>query len=101
MKTFSLIYLRFTDNLSFIWTGIETSRKLLNELNTKDTSIKFEYEISKEKISFLDNEIYIKNQKLHTKIFKKKTDHQTFFNINSETPESLKKTRSRIAKHFL
>ena len=44
----------------------------------------------KKKISFLDTEIYIKNNKLHTKIFKKETDRQTFLNINSEQPKSLK-----------
>ena len=35
-------------------------------------------------------EIYIKNIKLHTKIFRKKTDCQTFLNINSDHPKSLK-----------
>ena len=44
----------------------------------------------KERILFLDTEIYIKNNKLHTKIFGKKTDHQTFLNINLEHPISLK-----------
>ena len=52
--------------------------------------MKFEYEISKKRISFLDTEIYIKNNKSHTKIFRKKTDCQTFLNINSEHPKSLK-----------
>ena len=56
--------------------------KFLNALNTKHPSIKFEYEISKEIISFLDTEIYIKNNQLHTKIFRKKTDRQTFLNVN-------------------
>ena len=90
IKTFSLLYLRFIDDIFFIWTGSKTDlQKVLNELNTKHPSIKFEYEISKERISFLDTEIYIKN-KLHTKIFRKKTDRQTFLNINSEHPKSLK-----------
>ena len=90
-QEFSLIYLRFIDDIFFIWTGSKTDlEKFLNELNTKHPSIKFEYEISKERISFLDSVIYIKNNKLHTKIFKKKTDHQTFLNINSEHPKSLK-----------
>ena len=38
----------------------------------------------------LDNEIYIKNNKLHHRIFRKKTDGQTFLNINSEYTKSLK-----------
>ena len=64
--------------------------KFLNELNTKHESIKFEYQISKTSITFLDTEVYIKNNKLYTKIYRKKKDRQTFFNINSEHPKSLK-----------
>ena len=87
----SLIYLRFIDDIFFIWTGSKTDlEKILNQLNTKQPSIKFEYKISKERISFPDTEIYIKNNNLHTKIFRKKTDCQTFFKINSEHPKSLK-----------
>ena len=91
IKTFPLIYLRFIDDIFLIWTGSKTDlEKILNELNAKHPSIKFEYKISKERISFLDTNIYIKNNKLHTKIFRKKTDGQTFLNINSEHPKSLK-----------
>ena len=74
-----------------MWTGSKTDlEKFLNELNGKHPSIKFEYEISKEGISFLDTEICIKNNKLRTKIFRKKADRQTFLKINSEHPKSLK-----------
>ena len=87
IKTFSLIYLRFIDDIFFIWTGSKTDpEKFLNELNTKHPSIKFQYEISKERIFVF----CIKNNKLHTKIFRKKIDRQTFLNINSEHPKSLK-----------
>ena len=91
IKTFSLIYLRFVDDIFFIWTGSKTDlEKFINKLNTKHPSIKFEYEISKEKISFLVTEIYIKNNKLYTKIFRNKADRQTFLKINSQHPKSLK-----------
>ena len=63
-KTFSLIYLRFIENIIFIWTGSNTDLgKFLNELNAKHPLIKFEQEILKEIISFPDTEIYIKNNK--------------------------------------
>ena len=43
---FSLIYLRFIDDIFFIWTGSKSNvEKFLIELNIKCTSIKFEYEI--------------------------------------------------------
>ena len=44
IKTFSLIYLRFIDNIFFIWRTIRTDLvKISNDLNTKHPSIKFEY----------------------------------------------------------
>ena len=63
----------------------ENLMKFLNELNTKHESIKFEYQISKTSITFLDTEVYIENNKLYTKIYKiKKTDCQTFLRINKD-----------------
>ena len=91
IKGFSLIYLRFIDDIFFIWTGNKKDlMKFLNELDTKHESIKFEYQISKTSITFLDPEAYIKNSKLYTKIYRKQTDCQTFLNINSEHAKSLK-----------
>ena len=91
IKTFSLIYLRFIDDIFFIWTGSKTDlENFLNELNAKHPSIKFEYEIWKERVQFLDTKINIKNNKLYTKKFRKKTDRQIFLNINSEHSKSLK-----------
>ena len=48
----------------------------------------------KERISYLNAKIYIKNTKLDTKTFRKKTDCQTFLNINSEHTKSLKNSIS-------
>ena len=66
--------------------------KFLNELNTKHESITFAYKMSKTSITFLDTEVYIKNNKLYTKIYKKKKkiDCQTFLNINSGHTKSMK-----------
>ena len=64
---FSSIYLRFNDKF-FIWTGgKEQLLWNMDKLNTKHDSIKFEYKISKTSISFLDTEVYIKNNKLYAK----------------------------------
>ena len=46
--------------------------KFLDELNTKHGSILSEYQMSKTNITFLDTEVYIKNNKLYTKIYRKK-----------------------------
>ena len=59
-------------------------------MNTKHTSIKFKYKISQSSIPFLDMGVYIKNNKLYTKIYTKEIDRQNFLHINSEHPISLK-----------
>ena len=42
LKTFLLIYLRFIDNIFFMWTGSKTDlENLSNKLNSKHPSIKF------------------------------------------------------------
>ena len=67
----------------FIWTGSkEQLIRNLGELNTKHDSIKFKYKISKTSISFLDTEVYIKNNKFFTKIYRKQTDRQSSLHID-------------------
>ena len=57
IKTFLLIYIRVIDDKLFISTCSKVDlEKFLNELNTKHPSINFEYEISKERILFVDTE---------------------------------------------
>ena len=88
---FPLIYLRFIDDIFLIWIGNKKDlMKFLNELNTKHESIKFKYQISHTRITNLDTDVYIKNNKLYIKIYTKRTNRQTFFNINFEHPKSLK-----------
>ena len=44
---------------------------------------------------FPDTEIYLHNIKLHTKIYRKQTDHQHYLHIKRERPKSLKDRLSR------
>ena len=79
------------DDKFFIWTG--TKERLiskLDELNRKHETNKFEYKTSKTSISFLDTDMYIKNKKLDTKIYRKQTNRQSFLHIDSEHPKSFK-----------
>ena len=48
-----------------------------------------EYKISQTRITFLDTEVSIQNNKLVTKIYRKSTDHQNFLHIDSDHPKSL------------
>ena len=55
---FTHFYLRFNDNILFIWTGsIDKLITFSNDLNAKHNSIKFEYKISQSSIPFLDTEV--------------------------------------------
>ena len=74
LQGLSLIYLRFIDDIFFIWTGTkEQLTNCLNNLNKKLNSIKFECKISQTSITFLDTEVSIQNNKLVTKIYRKST----------------------------
>ena len=55
IKMFSLICLRLIEETVFTWTSNKKDlMKFFNEFNTKHESIKFEYQISKTNIGFLD-----------------------------------------------
>ena len=72
LQGLSLVYLRFIDDLFFIWTGIkEQLTNCLNNLSKKQNSIKFEYNISQTSLTFLETEDSIQNNKLVTKLYRK------------------------------
>ena len=77
-----------------IWTkSIKDLIGFLNELNTKHTSIKFEFKYSRQQIEFLGTLVYMdNNNKLQTTLYKKPTDRQNYFHSKSEHPYSLKKS---------
>ena len=90
----TLLYLRFIDDIFMIWTKSEKDLiEFLNELNTKHTSIKFEFKYSRQQIEFLDSLVYIdNNNKLQATLYKKPTDRQKYLHSKSEHPYSLKKS---------
>ena len=86
-----LSYLIFIGDVLFIWAGSKDQLIIfLSNLNTKQNSINFKYKILQSSIPFLDTKVYIKNNKLYTKIHRKETDRQNFLHNNSEQPISLK-----------
>ena len=94
IKRVSLVYLRFIDDIFFIWTGNKKDfMKFLNELNSKDESIKFEHRISKTNLTLLDNAICIKNNKLYSKIYKKPPIVK-YFSISNQNTLCSKKQRT-------
>ena len=78
----SLTYFRYIDDIFLIWTGTKNELvQFFKDLNKKHLSIKFDYKASKDRIVFLDTEIYLHNGKLHTKIYRKETGRQHYLHI--------------------
>ena len=60
LQGFLLIYLRFIDDIFFIWTGTkEQLTKCLNNLNKEHNFLKSEYKVAQASITFLDIEVSI------------------------------------------
>ena len=84
LEGLSLSYLRFLDDIFFIWTGSKDQLiTFLNDLNTKHNSVKFEYKISQSKIYFLDADVHTKNNNLYTKNYRKEADRLNALHTNS------------------
>ena len=73
-----LVWLRYIDDILFIWTHSEEELKeSMRELSSFDFNIKFTYEYSNKRVSFLDLKVDIVESKLITSLFVKPTDrHQ-------------------------
>ena len=73
--------------------------EFIEHLNTVHPTIKFTSNISQTEVAFLDLIIYIRGDKLYTRIHTKSTDRHMFLNFHSEHSISLK--RSIPYSHFL
>ena len=87
-----LFYGRYIDDIFLIFKGSEEDfTKFAQNLNTIHKSIKFDYEISKTSISFLDTCVYIdKNRRLQTTLHIKPTDTHNYLHYKSAHPKHLK-----------
>ena len=86
------IYLRYIDDLFFIWKGTEQElREFFDEMNTIHPTIKFDYEFSKKEIHFLDLMIFKDaTGNLATKVYTKPTDCQAYLHKTSAHPNHVK-----------
>ena len=93
LTNLSDFYLRFIDDIFLIWNGTKTDfDNLLKKINECHPSIKFEYEMTKTEINFLDTTVFKVNNKLRTKQYVKPTDRQSYLHSKSEHPNSAKKS---------
>ena len=76
IKENSLLYLRYADNIFMIWKGTKADLiTFIKELNEKHKTIKFDFQISRRKITFLDVMLYKdKNNNIQTTLYRKPTD---------------------------
>ena len=74
-----MIYVRYIDDIFFIWRGTEEDlKKFLAEINEVHPTIKFDHSFSKQTINFLDTKISIIDNRLATAVFTKPTDRSVF-----------------------
>ena len=87
------LWKRFIDGIPLIWPhGMNALLEIIKYLNTVHSTIKFTSDISPIEIALLDLIIYIKGNKLYTRLHTKNTDRHMYLNFNSEHPMSLKRS---------
>ena len=88
------IFLRYMDDLFFVWKGTEQELKhFLEEINKVHPTIKFDFKYSTTEIEFLDLKIFKDfSGKMFTKVYTKPTDRQAYLHKKSAHPNHLKKS---------
>ena len=81
------------DDIFLIWNGTKTEfDDFFKKINECHPSIKFEYEMSKTEINFLDTTVFKVDNKLRTKVYVEPTNRQSYLHSKSEHPNSTKKS---------
>ena len=90
----SSLYLRFIDDIFFLWNGTEEELKsFINRVNRVHPTIKLETNYSYTEINFSDTTVNItSNNELVTTMYKKGTGRNTFLHRKSYHPPSTKKS---------
>ena len=92
IKDFILIYIRYIDDLFFVWKGSEQDLiKFFKEINEIHPTIKFDYVYSRKSVNFLDTKVTIDGKKLSTSLYTKPTDRKAYLHARSYHPQSTKK----------
>ena len=87
------LWKRFIDDIFMIWPhGMDSLLEFIEHLNTVNPTIKFTSTISQTEVAFLDLIIYIRGDKLYTRLHTKSTYRHIYLNFHSEHPMSLKRS---------
>ena len=86
------LYLRYIDDIFFIWTGFENElQQFIPKINEVHPSFTFDFNYSKTQIHFLDITITkTSTGKLLTTLYSKEIDQQSYLHRKSEHPETHK-----------
>ena len=86
-----MLYVRYIDDIFLIWKGTEDDlKKFLSEINEVHHSIKFDYELSKESVNFLDCKVSVSGNRLSSSVYTKPTDRTSYVHAKSYHPKSTK-----------
>ncbi|XP_041422404.1 uncharacterized protein LOC108719286 isoform X1 [Xenopus laevis] len=89
-RQYGAFYRRYIDDIFYIWSGptIELE-KMVDQLNTMETPIRFTLKYNTSSMEFLDVRIYKGETKLETCIYVKPTDRNTLLHYQSCHPRHL------------
>ena len=86
--SYIIIWLRFLDDIFFIWTGTPTAlHEFINHMNNIHPKIKFTTTISTSTVNFLDTTIYLDTERyLQSTLYRKPTDKNLILDFESYHP---------------
>ena len=88
-----LVWLRYIDDIFFIWTlGEDSLKKFLEELNDFNQYMKFTCKYSVENIPFFGLQVGLKDGKIITDLHVKPTDHHQYWYFSSAHPNHTKRS---------
>ena len=86
-----LIWLRYIDDIFFIWThGEQELERFLKDLNNFTPNLSFTHEASENCIPFLDLKVKLKDGKLETNVYVKPIDRHQYLHYLSSHAEHTK-----------
>ena len=88
-KLNTLLWLRYMDNIFFIWMhGEERLKTFMNNFNNYKSNLKFTYDYSKGEINFLDLKVKFGTESSVRSVYIKPTDRHQYLHLSSISSRS-------------
>ena len=85
------VWLRYIDDIFFIWTHGEAKlKKFMEAFNKFLPSLQLTYEPSKRRVAFLDFDVSLENGSVTTDLHTKSTDCHQYLHCSSSHPDHIK-----------